>query len=242
MAHNDPSPEYAQYFETVPAVIVCVPPWHWHIDPVDYANLIKPLIDETVAESTDGHELHARVQNYQIGSAAEWSRTLAIVIEHAGPTTSFLASVVTIAPFALRLMKKLRIQNDLQTAEPSENESDVPPKAPPPSIGLPMVIGMASLHYRATYGPLEGVSINWFVRATDHLGSVEHPSGTETYILRLARDGENFIYHVTGEGRCTEHYYSAGGRMLALEIPNWLDEDPYHHPRQLATGRIDDQL
>lgn len=240
--NNDPDSEYAEHFDTVPVVIVSVPSWHWDIHPDDYADLIKPLLDDALAESTDGLEVRLTIQNYQIGSAAEWSRTLAIVVEHAGPTASFLASLVTIAPFALRLVKKFRNQNDIELAEHPEDEDSLPPRASPPRIGLPLVIGLAGMHYMQTYGSLDDVSINWFTRATDRLGSIGHPSGRETYVIKFTRGNENIVYHVTSEGRCTEHYYLAGGRMLALEIPNWLDEDPYHHPRQLSAGRVDERF
>lgn len=218
---NDPGSEYAQYFDTVPAVIVCVPSWYWDIQPDDYAGLIRPLTEDPLPESTDGIEIHVRIQTYQIGSAAEWSRTMAVVIEYAGPTVSFLAGLVTVAPYVLKVMKTLRDHNNTQMAGKSGNEGDQPLNAPPPALGLPMAIGLAGLHYQATYGPLEGVSVNWFARATDHLGSIEHPSGRETYVIKVENNHENFIYHITGEGRCTEHFYLAGHRLISLDIPNW---------------------
>jgi hypothetical protein len=233
-------PEFAEYFDRVPAVFVSVPSQHRDIHPDDFANQIRPIVEETFGVDPEV-ALTAQVQKYQIGSAAEWSRTLAIVIEQAIPTASFLASVVTIAPVVQRLLRRLRDHNTIEMADFIQDESGLIPSAVPPKIGLPMAIGLAGAHYQATYSALQGVSINWFARATDHMSSVEHPSGRETYIIKLEKDHENFIYHISGEGRCTEHFYLAGHRLIPLNIPNWLDEVPYDHPRQLAVGRVDEQ-
>jgi hypothetical protein len=236
---DDEAPEYAEYFDTVPAVLVQVPSWQWNTQPDEYAGQMDPIIREVLGDATDEIDLRHRVQIYQIGSAAEWSRTLAIVIEHAEPALSYISSLITIAPYALKLAKRVRDQNQSELSSKPDDAAGLPPKSPAPTFGLPILIGLAARHYQATHSSLGEVGIRWFVRSTDRLGSIGHPTGTETYTVTFNRGEETVIYCITAEGRCTEHLYVMKDRVISLEVPNWLDDQPWDQLKLLASGRFE---
>lgn len=144
---GDEAPGFVERFDTVPAVLVRVPSWLWDTPPDEYAERIAPIIRETLDHTADEINLRHRVQTYQIRSAAEWSRTLAIVIEHAEPALSYIFSLITIAPYALKLVKKVRNQNQSELSNKQDDASGLPPNAPSPTFGLPIVIGLAAGHY-----------------------------------------------------------------------------------------------
>jgi hypothetical protein len=152
---DDPSPEFAEYFDKESALIVTVPTWHWDIHPDEFAAQIKPLVEEALRDADAGSDLRVRVQPYQIGSSAEWSRTLAVVIENALPAVSFIANLVAIAPFAVKIAQKLRGHNNAQLAEQADADTGLHLRVPTSKLGLPIVIGPTGMHYQATYGSLD---------------------------------------------------------------------------------------
>jgi hypothetical protein len=231
-------PDESVRFDRDAAIIISAASWDWDIDPSDFANQIQPDLDETLKADPGSVDIRARIHLHQTGSAAEWSRDLVVVFEATGPVLDYISSLIEIAGVGMVLTNRLRERNRTEMAERENNVETSRLNAPPPTITLPIAIGLAASHYQSNYGPIENTEMLWNARGGLPYASVESPTGNETYTVTIRRNGDVILYTINGEGCCIEHLLITPERVICLQVPDFLNDDPWNRPRQLASGRL----
>lgn len=243
MSRNDAFyQEEGPRFDQIPAIVFTVPSWNREIRPEEFGKHLQNIVEGVAQTSALSSKVQYRVQYHQIGSAAEWSRTVAIVLEVSAPIVGYLSGLATIAQFALEIIQVFREKEKRESFDQA-SEDGVVPDFHHPGIGLQVALGIAASHYRGNYGELKRVEAFWHVRTNDRPDAVAFPWGSEIYTITLLQEDERFVYTIRGDGECIEHLMVSGHRVLPLDLPNFLGVESWEHLRCSESGRIaSDQL
>jgi hypothetical protein len=75
------------------------------------------------------------------------------------------------------------------------------------------------------YGIGQVVTIDTFPRSFTEFATPDHPSGPETYLIRIKAGKRRFFYLVNSKGEVSEHFLTTGDDLTLLPLPNLLDDD-----------------
>lgn len=233
---------YANDLDRRPAVIVPVPrdptkPTLDYSAADTYMQHLQELVDTVVADQKYLPPSTVHIGRYQIGSAAEWSGTVAVLLDYAPEALSIGADLIAYAQLALAIAMKIRESRSHATVDDQPTDADPQVVKRPPSLNLPALLGLATEHYGRHYGSIDNVDVRWHARVPNVLGaSVGHPVGNETYTFDVNTSMASYVYIVAAEGQALDHFYAVKDRIVPLQLPNWLDLDPFAFPQSWQTG------
>lgn len=225
-----------------PAIIVSVPrdPSKPTLDSLDadvYSKRLQEVVDSVIEEYEESNLRAARISHYQISSAAEWSGTLAVVFDHAPAVLSIGANLIAYAQAAIAIANRVRESNLPQLSYDQAGQDPVMFDLSNPIVDFPVVAGLVAKHYEEHYGDIEEASVKWHARIRSALGgSIAHPVGGEVYTVNVRNGKESFVYIVTAEGQALEHFFATKRTIVPLQLPNWLNLDPFDFPQTWSSG------
>lgn len=221
-----------------PAVIIHVPRESSEEELVGFERELRSLAGAVADRDGDASRpAPPQVGRYQIGSAAEWTYTFAIVWEAAQYTPDIAAEIVDWAMRFEFLFIRLKPGSSEPVPEGS-TEKDKPLSLRPTELAVtqPAIVSLALSHYHSKYGRVESVDVSWFMRGSQYIDSVSQPSGRETYTVDIHDETSHYVYVVTGKAEPLEHFLLSAGRLHPLEEPIWLGREPSNRFNVSASG------
>jgi hypothetical protein len=106
---------------------------------------------------------------------------------------------------------------------------------------LPSLLALCYEHLVATYGIGGEIEADTFPRsAFRSMVSTGHPTGNQSYLIRLAAGERQFYYLVDGYGTSREHYLLTGRDITLLPLPDLLRSGTteYQSPEPSIRSRI----
>lgn len=190
----------------------------------EFVGVLYSATESAIASVDGGREVDFTIEKYQIGSAAEWTQTFAVIVNAFPAIVSQGADLIT---WALAMREAVvTIRGYLRERELASGRNPNV-KTPEPVVNMPFVVGMCLSHFQETVGDLDRISMSRHLRTSKgYLSSAEHPAGYETYTIGIRKGTANYIFVVLSNGRCVEHFVIESSKIKLLSLPDWLREQP----------------
>jgi hypothetical protein len=195
------------------------------------------ILSEQQAEAIQSH-------GYETGPAAQsWPQFFFEVYQQAEPIISGSASLIAIADFIKQVAIGLRDWRERKREDLARNYEELRDRTihvdldPQIVLTLPNLVALCYTDLVQRHGEVGNVAITVFPRNRwGGYGSADHPSGGETYLVRLTTEDASYFYLVDGGGGVSEHYRTVGADLELLALPDLLPDDtsgnPYRQPEQ----------
>jgi hypothetical protein len=170
---------------------------------------------------------------YETGpSAQSWPQFFFEIYQQAEPIISGVDSLISVADVIRQIVSRIKASHERRMENTPENIDGGADAIAPQErharvvLTLPALVALcyADLHRR--HGRGGEISIVVFPRNRwAGYGSVEHPAGGETYVIRFAAVDSDYFYLVDGWGNVSEHYRTEGDDLILLPFPDLLLDD-----------------
>jgi hypothetical protein len=191
------------------------------IDGSSHFLVSRGLLTAEQAEAIEGHP-------YSTGPAAqEWPQHFFEFYRDVQPIINNGASLIEWAAFFGALFKGFRFWTSRKQEEVVESlNGQLVPGISLPRISITPVLTRADVialcyaDMTKRYGIGEDVTVDAFSRSLPFYETLDHPGGSETYLVRIRAGGRKFHYLVDSKGQVIEHYLTTGSDLTLLELPN----------------------
>lgn len=168
-------------------------------------------------------------QRYSVGPAAqEWPQLFFDFYQSARPLLEDGATLLTLGYFlkdVYRLLRDWSARKERELFGSPESKSyriSAISLMPSTHFTRSSIVALCFSDVVQRHGVGQSITVESFSRSPSEFETVDHPSGRESYLIRIKSGRLSYFYQVSGTAEVSEHYLLASSAISLLPLPDFF--------------------